>query len=634
MNIRSFSRSLLLPVIFLFLAVLLLQCGKVDEDREANRLFVEAYRLTDSGQQSEAQNPVEAYAYYRQAVEKIDNIIDKYPNTSVAVDVAQRRTRIGDITIGQLRDKVPHFSALARALEDFHELTIYLIQMEDEQDRGLLHLSYARLLHDQGHDERHEQVVNKVLQQADRHWNRELIDRLYLELSMHFSHLLRWEQSLQTLDRIQDPQLLKEALYHLLENGYMRAAAGRLVRITTYLDYVDAVGRIALTDRICDDLLAAGNRPHAVSLLQEQFPEPSENRILEYIDALSRLSLTLAKHGEYDYSRMIIEKIEKYDSNYADFARRDLALAVARNGDLAAAVEMADGFGRDHFRHTTFAGIAVELIRQDSLSMGLDLLERIPDSVTEKTQALLEIAILLENNREVSDSLLYAAEPRITDIPSSLAKSHSQMSVADVHIHRDRRSQAAEAMDIAEEYASEVTDPENINLLITQIIRRWISLGRPDRALDIAAWYRMDHPTFEGQIPELYGFAILRGFHDFARTLAGMTDHRAYYSYLLILAYLDQGLISQPMELAYEIRNYYWRSRAQTALIIDLKNKVNLATAERASTDALLTIQRIRDGSDKQGAFFHAASMISAAGISMDRERTPLVIELLGQITY
>ncbi len=628
MNIRF----LLFPVILLSLPVFLVQCGKDDADREANRLFVEAYRLTESGQQSEARDPVEAYSYYRQAIEKIDKIIDNYPATPVAVDVAQRRTRIGDITIGQLRDKVPRFSALARAMEDFHELTIYLIAMEDEQDRGLLHLSYARLLYEHGHEERHEEAVSKVLQQADRHWNRELIDRLYLELSMHFSNHSRWERSLQVLDRIQDQQLLYEALYQLLENGYMRAAdGGRIVRITTYLDYVDPVSRLTLIDRICDDLLATGNRSQAVSLLQE-FPDPSENRALEYIDVLSRLSMTLANHGEYDYSRMIIGQIENIDSNYSDFARRDLATVIARHGGPDAAAVMAGDFDRVYFRHTSFAAIAVELVRQDSLSMAFSLLDRIPDTVTEKTESLLEIALLLEDNQDISDSLLQAAVPRIADISSPLVRSHSQISVADIHIHRDRRSQAAEAMEQAEVYASEVSDPENINQLISTIIRRWIALGRPDRALDMAAWYRMDHPSFERQIPDLYGFAISRGFHDFARTLAGMTDQRAYYRYLLITAYLDQGLISQPMELAYEIRDYYWRSRAQALLIADLKNKVNMATAERASTDALLTMQRIRDMSDKQRAFYHAASRMSAAGISMDRERKPIVIELLGQL--
>ncbi len=630
MNIRS----LLFPALF-FLSLLffVVQCEKGNADREANRLFVEAYRLTESGRQSEVQDPGEAYSYYRQAVQKIDNIIENYPDTPVAVDVAQRRTRIGDITIGELRERVPRFSALARAMNGFHDLTLYLIQMEDEVYRGSLHLSYAGLLHERGLDQRHEEVVGKVLQQADRHWNRELIDRLYLELSQHFSTLSMWDQSLQALDRIQDQQLLHKALYHLLDSGYMRApGGGHPARVASFFDYVDPVNRVTLIERICDDLLVTGNRPHAVSLLHGQLPELSENRLLEYIDALSRLSSTLANHGEYDLSDMVIEQIEKADSNYAYFARRDLAEAVARNGEFSVAADMASRFDHDHFRHTAYAGIAVELVRQDSLSMALTLLNRIPDDVTEKTGALLEIALLLEDHEELSDSLLQASVPLIADIPSPVARSKSLVNLADIHIRRDRRSLAAEAMEQVEVYASEVSDPENINALITTIIERWITLGRPDRALNIAAWYRMDHPSFEMQIPDLFGYAIKRGFHDFALTLAGMTDRRAYYQYLLITAYLDQGVVSQPMELAYQIRDYYWRSRAQSLLIIDLKSKVNTATAERVSTDALLTIQRIRDRSDKQRALFHAASIMSAAGINMDVERRSITIELLGQI--
>ena len=628
MNIRP-----LLPVTLLLFCACLAGCRTSDTDREANRLFVEAYQLTQNGLQSEATDPAAAHSYYRQAVEKIDYIIANYPGTTVAVDVTQRRTRIGDTTIGELRDKVPRLASRARSLESFHNLALYLAELVGEEERALKKLAHARRLYDSGQRDRHDEVAGQVVSLAERHWNRELTDRFYYELSVHFAELSRWDQSLRFTDLIQDQVLLFEALFHILERGFIRDVPGRpYARITAYLDYMDPVSRIKLIDQLSDGMFAAGYRPQAVALLQEKLPEPADAGNLDHINALSQLSATLAMHGEFDLSRMIIGHIEKMDSNYADFVYRDLAIAIARHGDHHKAVETAERFERAYFQQTALASIAVELAKMDSISAALALLERVPDSVEEKTETMLELALIPGVSEDVVDSLLQAALPRIPAIGSPLVRAGAHILVADIHLRHDRRSLAAEAMEQAEEQTGQVSDPGNINRLITTIIKKWLSLGRPDRALDAASWYQMDHSSFEEHIPDLFTHAITRGFHDFARTLAGMTDRRAYFLFTLVSSYLDQRMISQPSELAYEIRDFYWRSFALAHLSIDLKNKVNLATAERAATDALLVMQRIRDRDEKQKALFHTASLFASAEISMNPERRSLVTDLLSHI--
>jgi tetratricopeptide (TPR) repeat protein len=626
-------RLIPLFTVLLLQSTVIVQCGRVDADREANRLFVEAYQHTSVALQSEQHDPAEAYAHYRQALEKIESIISNYPNTSVAVDVAQHRTRIGDITIGDLRSKVPRFAARADALENFHKLTLYLIDFEDQKERALRRLTYASILKGHGQDDLHDELISQVRRQADRHWDRQVIDRIYFELARHHASLAQWDSSLQLVDRLQDRQYLYEALDHLLVEGFLKDRSDRgYLDVTGYLDYLDPVNRIRLTGRLCGDLIAAGQRAQAMAILQEGLPGPGDNDNLDYINALSQMASILSEHGEIDASRSIIEQIGQMDSNYADFSLRDLSIAVARQGDLQAALHIAEAFERAYFRNTAFAGISLELARRDSIAQALGLLNQIPDNLDEKTESLITLAGMGFEDGSLVDSLLQAAVPRIQDLDSPVARANASIRLADIHITHDRRSLAAQAMEQAEQHTSLVSDPENINLLLSDIVRMWISLGRPDRALDIATRYRMDHPSFKKEMPGLFAFAIQRGFHDFARTLAGMTDDRPFYLHMLITEYLHQGVISQPSELAYEIRNYYWRSRALALLSMKLREKVNVATAERAATDVLLTIQRIRDRSEKQQALYHAASLLSAGGINLDQDRRPLVIDLINQI--
>jgi tetratricopeptide (TPR) repeat protein len=620
-------------LILLLLTAILAGCGRADADREANRLFVEAYQLTEAANRSEIDDPAGSYGYYLRAVEKIDQIIANYPGTSVAVDVAQRRTRIGEITIGELRDKVPRLAAKSRALEDFHNLALHLAGMEDDEEHFTRKLGHARLLHDRGFADRHEEILRELAGRAERQWNRELTDRFYFELSTHYAELSRWEESLRFTDLIQDHSLLSDALLHLLDSGFIGEAPVRLFqRITVYLDYMNPVIRIRLIDRLCDGMLAAGYRPQAVAILQEDLPEPSDSRNLDHLNSLARLSATLGQHGEYDLSRAVIGLIGRTDPNYADFARRDLAVAMARRGEPDKGITFAGEFNRVHFRHTAFTSIALSMAESDSLQGALQLLERVPRNLAERTDVLLRIALMAADQGDLADSLLNAAFPGIASVEAPMIRTGLYIRVAEIHLQRNRRSQAAEAMETAEEHAAAVSDPENINQTVASIIRTWLSLGRPDRALDAATWYRMDHPSFERKAPDLFAHAINRGYHDFARTLAGMTERRPYFQYVLVSAYLDHGMISQPSELAYEIRDFYWRSRALSLLTMDLKTKVNLATAERAATDALLVMQRIRDRHTKKQALFHAASFFASAELTMDQERRTLVTELLRQI--
>ncbi len=629
MIIRQLHILLFLPII----AGILVHCEKTDAEREANRLFVEAYQLTEAAHELEETDPEGTYEYYRQALEKIEKIIDNFPDTQIAVDVAQHRTRIGDITVGDLRRKVPLYASRAEALDNFHKLTLYAINMENEDlDRGLKRLEYARILFHNSKEEHHDDLVRTVIRQADQHWNREIIDRLYHDLSVHFSSISRWQQSIDMADRIQDPSLLSHSLQQLVSSGYITDGADvrALEHLYGYLNYIDPVSQLNLIEMICRNLFTSGRGSQALALVRERLPPPDEDRALEHIEALTDLSNVFSEHAEFEVSQQLIMQIGNIDSNYSDFALRDMASYLALHGRMGEAMKIVENFERDYFKHTTMAAIAVQNARSDSLDLAVSLLERIPVHVSEKTESLLEVAWIIADDENRADSLLQLALTGIGDIPSSLQRAHANLRVADIQIRHNKRSLAAEALENAEVQAREITGSESLNYLIAQLIERWISLGRPDRALDIAAWFRMSDPSFDDLVPGLFSYAINRGYHDFARSLAVMTDRRARFQYILVEVYLDLGLVSQPSELAYEIRNYYWRSRALAKLTTGLINKVNLAAAEKAATDILLTMQRIRDLDEKKLALFHVSALLSSAGITMNDERRALTVELLG----
>ncbi len=625
------DRRFILLLLPLFLGFLL-QCEKADAEREANRLFVQAYQHIDAAGKLENHDPAEAHRHYLLALENIEKIISNYSDSQVAVDVAQHRTRIGDITIGDLRVKVPAYAAKAEALESFHNLSLYAIEMDDQVlNKGLFKLDYAGLLVRNSQDLLHDQLVRMVKSQADRHWDREVTDRLYLELSVHFADIAHWPQSLENSDRIQNPELLYESLKRIVRSGYItnELNSHALEQFYSYISYLYPVDQVRLIKMISEELLKSGRGAQALVLVRERLPSPDDDRVLEHIEALTELSNTLAEHGEFALSRQIIRQIGNIDSNYTDFALRYLAVQLAIHDKMGEALNIAEGFDRDYFKHTTLAAMAVRQAERDSIDHALNLLDQIPENVSEKTESILEIAWVITDDEAMSDSLIQLGSAGIDVMASSLQRSNAYLRIADVHIRHNNRSLAAQAMENAESDVRDVADTKALNQLIAEIIERWISLGRPDRALDIAAWFQMSDPSFNSLVPELFTFAIARGYHDFAKSLAGMTDRRPYYQFILVQTYLDNEMISQPSELAYNIRNYYWRTRALARLSTDLKIKVNQAAAEKAATDALLTMQRIRDPEERQQALIHVSALLSAGNITMNEERKALALDIL-----
>lgn len=631
-TVRLSARFLLwIPVLFL-----LSYCGTSDPDREANRLFVEAYRLTERAGELEQEDPVAAYRHYREALDNIEKIIEDYSTTTVAVNATQQQTSIGELTIAELRRKVPLLESRAGALEGFHELTLYLAgRMDDETESAELKIRYAQWAYANEDTTLYHELMEQVRSEADQHWNTEITDPIYSRLAVTYSKHRRWPQALEAANQIQDSELLSRTLENILDNGFIQhAEKSGYEDIIPQLDYVSPTDHINLLERMAVDLFSTGAREEALSLLTSLPPADEDDDMLAHIDALTRLSEAYTSRGEFEASRSIIDEIRELDEDYADFALRDLSIELARRQNMDEALEIAHSFGREYFEHAAIARISVQHAANGMISEALTMLDDIPYDVSEKAESYIDIAYLLSDygDNERADSLLNAAGPLMENIDSHALRLELALETADIHMLRNERSLAADVLDEAENNVMQISGSQNLNYIIEQIVSRWITLGRPDRVLESAVYFDMEQEEGSRRMQRLMEQASDNGYHELARSLAGMSEKQHHLLFLLNQHYLERNNIDRSIELSYDIRNYHWRSKALSDLAGVLAGiSGREVETEKAATDALQTIQRIRDEATKEETLLYVSSRLSASGITMNESLKSLAKELLGQ---
>ncbi len=617
--------------------VILTQCGDADPDREANRLFVEAYRLSEEASKLEENDPVAAFEKYNRALQNIDKIIEDFPDTPVAVDATQQRTLIGDMSIGKLRLTVPRMKARASSLDDFHSLAKYLSGRHKEVQKAEHLIEYAGFLHRFDRRDLFDEIVSEVTDLADNHWNTEISDPVYNQLSGLYAGTGDWNNAIQMADQIQNLRLIRDAVEHMIAKGFVAErkedAPGQLSDLISYLE---PNNQLHVRTKLAVDLLESGNHDHAVNLISTGVPGVDEEGALERLETLNELVTILSRHGKFEIVAEIITAIDEIDEDYTGFALREKAVQLYRQGKQEEAMEIATSFGRDYFRHTSLSKIAVQRAETGRVSDALTLLDDIPGQLAEKTESRLQIAYILSDfgDYERSDSLIEISVPEIDALESSIDRARGHLTLADIYTMRNERSRAAGALENAERHARDISGSESMNAVTDEIFRLWADIGRPDRALDAATWFRMDHESFEDRVDELFRHAVERDFHDLAKSLAGITDRRAYFEYKLCLVYLDSGRTVRARQLAYEIRNFEWRTRAVADLSVELKRNDEVAASEKAATDALQMLNRIRDAERKEGTLLHVAKRLSASGLAMNEERKTLLKGLVGQLDH
>ncbi len=623
------------PILFVIF-LLLVQCGSPDPDREANRLFVEAYRYTEEAREIERDDPVAAYEKYRGALANIDKIIESYSETQVAVNVTQQQTRVGELTIGELRRIVPVFQARARALESFHDLSRYLTgRIGDDVTKAEQQIRYARWV--QNNDGPYSKILDEVAQSAHLHWNTEVSDPIYHQLTSAYASFGEWDKALEMADRIQDRLLLYHSLENIITGGYVRQAEnGEIAPLLRIMDYVSPTEEIRLLTIVAEDLFDREMGEEAEAFTGQPIPGPEGGDELDHIDALTSLASMYATRGSFDASRSVISAIRDIDADYADFALRDLSIELARRQKMEEANEIVSGFERSYFRDTSIAGIAIQHARNGMVTDALEMLNTLSEELSETTNARIEIAYILADygDKERSDSLLVATNPLLENINSALQQTEFRLRMVEIYLMRNERSQAAASLERTEETALQISGAGNRNLMLSEIISKWIQLGRPDRVLDIAAHLAMDHAGFRDIMTDLLKTSIQADYHDLAGSLALMTENLHYYRYYITGLYLESKSLERAANTSYDIRNYYWRAKALADLAhyLHLHGADTSTTSQKAASDALQTIQRIRSERERDEALEYAASRFAAANFTMNQELESLAAKLLGNI--
>jgi len=113
------------------LCLLLLGCGTPDE--KANALFVRAADLVDEARFAGQTDYGKAAQSYEQAVSLLERILDRYPSSQVAVELAQGKSGIGGLSLEQMKTiALPRVQSFAEAETDLIAAALLLAREGDE----------------------------------------------------------------------------------------------------------------------------------------------------------------------------------------------------------------------------------------------------------------------------------------------------------------------------------------------------------------------------------------------------------------------------------------------------------------------------------------------------------------------
>ncbi|MDI6400582.1 hypothetical protein QLX67_01120, partial [Balneolaceae bacterium ANBcel3] len=550
----------------------------------------------------------------------------------------QHQTRIGDMTVGELRRKLPLLQTRANALSGFMPLSNYLInRVSNEVARASRHLQQAEWLHNAERERAFSEKMQHLRTSADRHWNTEITDSIYYSMVPYYMMANKSEDALSVTNRIRNQQLIAGALEQIaLQLTVDNSSEEVLNRFTSLLDYVDPTEYLSLTALLTEFLFTSEDHDRARSLA-ESLPEiSSPQQQNEYLHKLMRLHALFAAEGLYETSSNLLNRMKALDETTYHFAFRDHVISLSKNGDHAQSVSLLDSLHTDYFRHSAISGIAMAMAEQGWVSDALTLMEQIPDSISDKTIAHVNIACTLYDfhDFERGDSLLEASLPWIREIPSRMERTRILIQVSKMNRRIDRpMSVVADFLEQAEASLDGITNADSFNLLAVSIIEQWLIIGRPDRARTLAEKMRPSGSQYSDQINGLMAQSVEQEYDSLARALAIMDEQRQHlHLYALSQLYLKQSNTTKATELSYTIRNFYWRSLALADLTVHLMSKGDSTEVGKAATDTLLMIQRIRDPEVKEKALEYASSRFGTAGLDMSDENRSIAAEMLSEL--
>lgn len=312
--------------------------GFSEIEKAPGELISEASQFIESAKSAEESSYAEAYKLYLSALERIDLIFTKYPDSPVTLQISNGATKVGPYSLSQFKDKIlPEVKRKADA--EAHPMITALLIAETTEDPAFRHSvlwNAIRYYAKAGQDDR----VLEIAALAHRIYKISLLiisATAYHESGQTkkaFSVLdtaYRWALNMKLEHRALSLSMIG---HHYLEHGEKEKAmalltealeAANSIKDTNWFDKADAYSLIAI------GYAKVGQREKALSLFSESIglrKNPEWMYIVEYY----------TEAGLFENALESVKKIQLV-SNQATMLSK-IAIKLAHNGQQARALEL------------------------------------------------------------------------------------------------------------------------------------------------------------------------------------------------------------------------------------------------------------------------------------------------------
>ncbi|PKL51129.1 MAG: hypothetical protein CVV42_00790 [Candidatus Riflebacteria bacterium HGW-Riflebacteria-2] len=349
----------------------------------ANYTFIQAYNLYRKAEKAESSDYIRALNLYQQALASLDSILERFPESSLALQIAQRKYRLGVSTYSGILRRIEGLRQKAwrqELLEILHDCARNIRQIDLCCEKlG----DIAKLFSMNNQKARAVTVVSEAADRAEMLAESELRSHTLSSLAVKYADIGEYERALtlsvyfpDCLDQIR----LLTRLGLVYFDGKMRERAQQL-----FISAIDLVERIVDTD----------TRMTAVAWIAYKLAESCEYYwAFEVAESISEPEMKLAvmhqivEHligsGKYLNTAEIAKKIE--NSQIRAELAVSLVMKQAAEGFFSQAREAAAGITVTLLRARAFIAIAGEYkdrslwhVAGDLINDAVKLVDSIPD---------------------------------------------------------------------------------------------------------------------------------------------------------------------------------------------------------------------------------------------------------------
>lgn len=340
--------------------------GRINE----NFIFIQAFALFQKAQSEEKSSFVKALNLYKQTISLIDSIPEKFPSSSLALKIAQRRFRLGKTTYAGILKKIESLRLKAsheEMLEIMHDCARNLSQAEQRAEK----LSdIALLFHFNGQKNHCLRVLSEASEAAEDIADYSARGRALNMLALKYAEIEEFERALTLSVFFADLSDQVRLLTDLGSCYYQRKMRERARQL-----FFNA---IELAERAADEEQAAALASWIAYKLAE-----SE----EYFWALEVAESIASEEYRYSAIHQIVERLISSGkfSNIQEFTRRidqpdikaelmvSLAMKYSADGYFSQAREAAESIQSISLKSQALLAIASEYREKSHQSSAIDL---------------------------------------------------------------------------------------------------------------------------------------------------------------------------------------------------------------------------------------------------------------------